>query len=149
MSPDDIRRVAADVRAAGRQTADDQALLRSYGSMFSQWMSPAADQFNSHQFQSSLSNYDMVERDAEDVARTLEQVANQLEETLRVIRRTAGNVHGFFASPPLWAQGTAEDPNPVWVRVPWRYQPYNLPAPDSPDWLVVGSHFRNVYGVSV
>ncbi len=141
--------MAATIREAGRQTSEDASLLRSYGSMFRDWMSPAAEQFNSHQYEGSFSQFDLVERDAEDLAKLLEDLAGQLAEKLAVIRRTATNVRAFFHSPPAWAAGTEEDPNPVWVRIPWRYQPYNLPAGDSPEWLAVGHHFRSVYGVQV
>jgi hypothetical protein len=112
-------------------------------------MSPAADYFNSHQYEGSFSQFDLVERDAEEIARMLDDLADQLAERLAAIRRTAENVRAFYRSPPPWARGTPEDPNPVWVRVPWRYQPHNLPPDDAPEWLTVGNHFRNVYGVSV
>lgn len=149
LDPDDLRNLAADMRAVGRETSGDAAVLRSYGSMFRDWLSPAAEHFNSHQFEGTFSQLDLVERDAEDLAKIFDDLAVQLADQLARIRRTAGNIRNFFDYPPAWACATEEDERFVWDRIPWRYKPWNMPKNDSPEWLVVGNHFRSVYGVDV
>lgn len=137
------------MRSVANETSNDTELLRSFGSMFDEWMSPAAERFSSHQYHGSFGSLALVVRDADDLARILDDLADQLDAKLSRIRTTARNIRSFFQFPPAWACPTEDDDRYVWDRIPWRYKPWNMPANDSPEWLTIGHHFRTVYGVDV
>lgn len=144
---DELRALARNVRSTLGSVHSDENALRRMGACFQDWMSPAAEQFNTGYYQASFRVYRNVQHDLNALAGILERAAEQLQ---RVKERLAGieqDVRAFFARPPNWV--CPDNKPPLWETQGWRYQPRNLPRSGDPEWLDVDSYFKNRLGIAL
>ena len=142
--PEDYRAVARSLRATKHVVEDDIRHLANCGSVFGRWMSPAADQFSSSEFQSSLQSYQFVVRDLDELAGVLERAASQLEDARTRIRSIESRARHWFAVQPPQADGGP----PLWEREWWRYRPGRFPVAGDSGWFDA-ARFLRIRGVPV
>jgi hypothetical protein len=143
-NPDELRAVASALRAARVAVEHDRASLSRAERVFERWRSPAADDVRTTLYPLGLTIVGFVVRDLDDLARTLDHLADELTDRLVQIRTVAANVSTWFAR-----QSAPEDGGPPrWERERWRYRPGRLPPADDSAWLDARRYLRG-FGVPV
>lgn len=137
-SSEEFRSAARALRSTRSAVEGDRSSLERAGAIFETWRSPAADDLKATLYPMCVNSLGMAIRDLGDIADMLDRAAEQLDERLGQLRRIEHNVHTWFASQPVPADGQ----QPRWLAEWWTYRPGRLPVSGDSDWQAAASYLR-------
>jgi hypothetical protein len=138
-SSEELRGAARALRSTKSLVEGDRASLQRAGSIFETWRSPAADELEATLYPMCLNSLGFVIRDLNDLASMLDRAADEMDNQLRHIRTIEFNVHNWFSSQPVPADGTQQR----WISEWWKYRPGRLPSSGDSEWLEAATYLRH------